>query len=199
MVIKNYIEKDYDLSITHEILLNEKHRLEKILSLNNSDEVVNFYKPLIVNDKLGLTVGLENFRPDVVGKEYLFKHFIFRKDYIQQLLMVVEKNLLSIINLKRTAVKIKLNNEHKALKIMTEFSYLLEQGLLQNENFNQIQISAIRFKLFEALGLSDAEFARGRNEMFNRMPDNRFKYIETLISDVSNSIEKIPFRKKSNK
>jgi hypothetical protein len=96
-------------------------------------------------------------------------------------------------------VTVKLSNKREALKIMTEFSYLLELGLLHNQKLNQIETSSIRYKLFEALGLSDSEFTKSRIEIFNRKPDNRFKYLVKLISDVSSNIEKIPFRKKSKK
>jgi hypothetical protein len=198
-LIKSYINTDNDLSIAYAILLEEKYRLDKIDSINNCEEALNLYKPLVVNDKLGITNGLDIFNPDETGKEYFFKHFIFRKDYIKQLLIVLDNNLITILNLKRKAISIKLVNESQAIRIMTEISYLLEAGVLQNENLNQIEISTIRYKLFEALGLSDTDFAKGRNEIFLRKPDKRFKYIENLITDVSNKIEKIPFRNKTKK
>jgi hypothetical protein len=194
--IKKHIATDNDLGVTHSILLNEKSILAKIASLKDSYEVINYFTPLYINDNLSLTTPLEYYTPDNTGYEYLYRHFIFRKDYIIKLLECIESNIFIIQNIKKSPIKINLVNKKEIEKILSELFYLLDVEYFQKESLSQLELSSIRYKLFEALGLSDYNYPKNKGSINERKPDLRFKDMIKLIEEVTKKIEKIPFRVK---
>jgi hypothetical protein len=186
---KNTLDKSLDsveslLDIEQE-LLKEKRIVERIITEYNLVVINNF--PRLVGYIVKRDGSFDPFMYDnniisIEYKEYLKRHFIYRRDWLLKLADLLNEALDKHKLAKNLNLEYKQVFEKTPAKNVTEIWYPLEKAYFSNF-YNPNELKILRKRFYQFFGINDNNYSKTIGEIKELVQDSRTKFLSEL-SDI---------------
>jgi hypothetical protein len=194
--IKEFLNSNLDIVSQKEILNDELITINELINLRSAQEIIEYFEPILIDNNIRentkVVFDIENTFNDSELK-YIFNQFSIRKKYLRNLLKITKLALLELEERIKKPLKITGLKFSKLEKILSEFWYLSEIEIFNNQ-FSEKQLSLLRNQFFSLYGITDQKYSKCKSDMLERKEDNRFAELHKAIQFATKKIYNIDSR-----